>query len=128
ARGRARPRLYALRTRTRTARDELASGQSALRALRDKLAGLTGAQQGAADLTIPMPSLGQDRDGLTAYGGLLAFAWTGDAPFVLDSASGDVVLYFRGGDGQFFSAYYDTRVFRGAQKLDAGGSPIRLMA
>ncbi|PSR19015.1 hypothetical protein C8255_04520 [filamentous cyanobacterium CCP3] len=55
-----------------------------------------------------MPLVHSDASGLSIAGGLLTFAWSGDTPLLFDSAVGNVALYFRGTDDQFFVAYYKT--------------------
>lgn len=58
--------------------------------------------------SVIMPRVQTDPLGLTISGGVLGFAWTQDAPLLFDSATGTLALYFRGGNDQFFVAYYDT--------------------
>src|SRR5262249_38877303 len=103
--------LYAQRAGARAAAALVAADPAALGTQQQQLAALTGGLQGG-EVTIPMPLLGTDTMGLAFYGALLAFAWTAVTPYLLDSATGDVVLYFRGSDGQFFATYYDTDVVR----------------
>ncbi|WFB05650.1 LamG domain-containing protein [Streptomyces sp. LX-29] len=122
-----RDRLQAAETRLRaaeTAREketglqrELAGLQAELDARREELARLTGGLKGADDIALPMPQLAVDRTGLSTSGALLEFARGADRPYLLDSATGSVVLYFRGANGQFFATYYDTLVSRGTRRL-----------
>ncbi|MDT0447494.1 LamG-like jellyroll fold domain-containing protein [Streptomyces hesseae] len=98
-------------------RREIEAQQAELAAARDELARLTGGLKGADDIALPMPQLSLDRTGLSASGALLAFARSADRPYLLDSASGSVVLYFRGANEQFFAAYYDTTVLRSSRRL-----------
>ncbi|RSS61729.1 LamG domain-containing protein [Streptomyces sp. WAC07061] len=93
-----------------------------------ELAALSGGMQGAAEAVLPMPQVAIDRAGLTAYGALLTFAWTNRAPSLLDSANGDVVLYYTGTDGEFFSVYYPTTVSRATRRLTAGTGALSLIA
>lgn len=68
-------------------------------------------QQASAlgDVQIAMPLVGIDADGLTLSGAVLGeFAWTNDTPLLFDSATGQVMLYFRGAKDQFFVLYYNT--------------------
>ncbi|MFI1170059.1 LamG-like jellyroll fold domain-containing protein [Streptomyces melanogenes] len=99
---------------------EIEARQAELLARRDELARLTGGLKGADDITLPVPQLCLDRTGLSTSGALLAFARSADRPYLLDSATGNVVLYFRGTNGQFFATYYDTAVARSSRRLAAG--------
>ncbi|MFC0843838.1 LamG-like jellyroll fold domain-containing protein [Streptomyces noboritoensis] len=101
-------------------RREIEARQAELLARRDELARLTGGLKGADDITLPVPQLCLDRTGLSTSGALLAFARSADRPYLLDSATGNVVLYFRGTNGQFFATYYDTAVARSSRRLAAG--------
>ncbi|MEU1283600.1 LamG-like jellyroll fold domain-containing protein [Kitasatospora sp. NPDC005856] len=111
-----RPRRELLERR----RHEIAAHQAELTAAREELARLTGGLKGANDVALPVPRLSLDRTGLSCSGALLAFARSADRPYLLDSATGNVVLYFRGADGQFFAAYYDTTVARSTRRLSEG--------
>ncbi|MCX4694786.1 LamG-like jellyroll fold domain-containing protein [Streptomyces sp. NBC_01408] len=108
-----RPQRELLVTRQR----EIAALQAGLTAAREELARLTGGLKGADDIALPMPRLFLDRTGLSCSGALLAFARSADRPYLLDSATGNVVLYFRGANGQFFATYYDTHVTRSSRQL-----------
>ncbi|MFF7022774.1 LamG-like jellyroll fold domain-containing protein [Streptomyces klenkii] len=96
---------------------ELAVIQAELTAKREELARLTGGLKGADDIALPMPQLSVDRTGLSCSGALLEFARGADRPYLLDSATGSVVLYFRGANGQFFATYYDTLVSRATRRF-----------
>lgn len=106
----------------------LAADQAAVKAAQDELATLTAGKSGGDEQTLPMPLVATDRSGLATYGGMLSFAWTADAPTLLDSSTGDVVLYFRGSDGQFFAAYYATSVSRAVKTITVGKNPLSLVA
>ncbi|MFJ8742975.1 LamG-like jellyroll fold domain-containing protein [Embleya sp. NPDC127516] len=110
------------------AQQRLGARQAAVDAAEDALMTVSGGTRGGGDTVVAMPVVSTDRQGLTVYGALLAFAWTEDAPFVLDGAGGDVVLYFRGGAGQFFSAYYSTLVTRATRSLGAGSDRLEFVA
>ncbi|NJL49516.1 MAG: hypothetical protein HC929_21340 [Leptolyngbyaceae cyanobacterium SM2_5_2] len=70
-----------------------------------------------------MPLVHSDGAGLSTVGGLLTFAWSNDTPLLFDSAVGNVALYFRGSDDQFFVAYYKTLTQRARYPLtDAPGN------
>ncbi|MFJ3788317.1 LamG-like jellyroll fold domain-containing protein [Kitasatospora sp. NPDC090091] len=101
-------------------RREIAAHRAELTAKREELARLTGGLQGANDVALPVPRLSLDRTGLSCSGALLAFARSADRPYLLDSATGNVVLYFRGANGQFFAAYYVTTVARSSRRLSEG--------
>ncbi|WP_205648221.1 LamG-like jellyroll fold domain-containing protein [Actinomadura rubteroloni] len=107
---------------------ELAAKEAELTAAQDELTRLSGGLQGNDDLTVAMPMHGMDRTGLSHYAGLLDFARGSDTPALLDSGTGDVVLYFRGENEQFFAAYYDTFVVRGSQELTADGGRLTFTA
>ncbi|BAY67087.1 hypothetical protein NIES22_72310 (plasmid) [Calothrix brevissima NIES-22] len=66
---------------------------------------------------VPMKLVHTDPFGLTIAGGLLGFAWTKDTPFLFDSATGSLALYFRGIDDQFFVTYYTTQTERAKYPL-----------
>ncbi|ANZ13606.1 hypothetical protein O1L44_31085 [Streptomyces noursei] len=110
-----RPQRELLATRQR----EITVLQAELTAAREDLARLTGGLKGADDIVLPVPQLSLDRTGLSCSGALLAFARSADRPYLLDSATGSVVLYFRGTNGQFFGTYYDTLVARASRALTA---------
>ncbi|WP_066945638.1 LamG-like jellyroll fold domain-containing protein [Microtetraspora fusca] len=104
--------------------DKLAERDNA----QNELDRLSSGVQDNDDLTVAMPLLGMDRTGLSHYGGLLDFARGADTPILLDSGTGNLVLYFRGNNGQFFAAYYDTAVTRGVQELTADGGTLSFTA
>ncbi|MBD2112833.1 MULTISPECIES: LamG domain-containing protein [Cyanophyceae] len=65
-----------------------------------------------------MPLVHSDVNGLSVAGGLLTFAWSDDTPLLFDSAVGNVAMYFRGTDDQFFVAYYKTLTQRARYVLN----------
>jgi hypothetical protein len=89
---------------------------------------LSKVDQSIDDVTVAMPLLGMDRTGLSHYGALLDFARGTDTPVLLDSGTGNLVLYFRGNNGQFFACYYDTAVTRGVQELTASDGTLSFTA
>ncbi|MEV0535550.1 LamG domain-containing protein [Kitasatospora sp. NPDC050463] len=106
----------------------LAARQADLQTARAQLAALSTALQGDDDLTLAMPLLAVDCAGLSLAGGLLEFARGTDRPALLDSGTGNVVLYFRGVNEQFFAVYYDTSVIRGTQTLAGDGGTLSFLA
>ncbi|MFB9208626.1 LamG-like jellyroll fold domain-containing protein [Nonomuraea spiralis] len=120
----------ALRAQTRI--DELtrrlAAKQAELTKVSAQLAAMTGATKGDPDLTVNLPLLDLDRTGLSCSGALLGFARCTDAPTLLDSANGNVVLYYRGANDQFFAAYLDTQVKPSVQELVSGGGAVLFTA
>ncbi|MEU3173021.1 LamG domain-containing protein [Streptomyces sp. NPDC007000] len=106
----------------------LTAKQAELQDARDRLARMSHALQGDDDLTVAMPLLAVDCTGLSLSGGLLEFARGTDRPTLLDSGTGNVVLYFRGSDDQFFAVYYDTAVVRGARTLAGDGGTLSFVA
>ncbi|MEU3262439.1 LamG domain-containing protein [Streptomyces bacillaris] len=115
------PEMFAAQARLGQDRAEVAAAEA-------DLAALSGGMRGGADVVLPMPRIAVDRAGLSAYGALLTFAWTNRAPSLLDSANGDVVLYYAGVDGQFFSVYYPTTVSRATRRLAAGVGALSLVS
>ncbi|MFJ5120492.1 LamG-like jellyroll fold domain-containing protein [Kitasatospora sp. NPDC088548] len=109
-------------------RRDLPARQALLAAKREELGRLTGGVRGSDDIALPMPQLAVDRTGLSSSGALLAFARGADRPFLLDSATGSVVLYFRGANGQFFAGYYDAQVLRSSRQLTSGGTAVAFTA
>ncbi|MEV0734140.1 LamG domain-containing protein, partial [Polymorphospora sp. NPDC050346] len=107
--------------RLRAARADLAAKEA-------ELSRLTAGRAGTGDVTLAMPHLYIDRGGLSVTGALLGFAWTPDTPFLLDSTVGQISLYFRGGDGQFFATYYDTEVSRAEKRFTVGSRTIRFVS
>lgn len=80
------------------------------------------------EVVLPMNLLHTDEFGLTLSGGLLGFAYSGDSPYLFDSATGQLALYFRGSTGQFFAAYYDTNTRRAQLRLPAGEGELAFVA
>lgn len=76
------------------------------------------------DVSLPMPVVHMDPQGLTVAAGLLDVAVTRDRPFLLDSATGTLALYLRGASDAFLVAYADTTVTRAACRLAGGLSLI----
>ncbi|WP_051836431.1 LamG domain-containing protein [Streptomyces sp. NRRL WC-3742] len=119
----------------RTAKDRtneltraLTARQAELQDAQSKLAALTNAAQGDDDLTLAMPLLAVDATGLSLSGCLLDFAQGTDRPALMDSGTGNLVLYFRGLNGQFFAVYYDTGVIRGTRTLAGDGGTLAFLA
>lgn len=112
----------------RAAQQRLPGRQAESDAAENQLVMVSGGTLGGGDVVVEMPLVSTDREGLTVFGALLAFAWTDKAPFLLDSSTGDVVLYFRGGTGQFFSAYYSALVSRAARGAKVGNGSVQFVA
>lgn len=106
----------------------LAAKTTDLDTARNQLAQLTGAAQGSTDLTVAMPLLALDRTGLSCAGAVLGFARCADAPTLMESATGNVVLYFRGVNDQFFAAYLDTFVIPSTQELPVDSNAVLFTA
>lgn len=92
-----------------------------LTAAREELARITTGLQGAGDLVLPVPHIGIDASGLSSAGALLKFARGSATPYLMDSATGRVALYFQGSNNQFFAAYLDTSAVRGVHQLVGNG-------
>jgi hypothetical protein len=69
-------------------------------------------------VAVPMPLVALDTTGLSVAGGVLTFAWTDEAPLLFDSATGQLGMYFRGADDQFFVTYYKTLTQRAQYHLN----------
>ncbi|MEU3064605.1 LamG domain-containing protein [Streptomyces subrutilus] len=125
---------HALRT-TRTTAYRNTRTQEAQR-LRDRIAAkeerlgwITGGTEGRSDLTQPMVHLGRDRCGLGFSGALLAFAPVTGTPFLTDSGTGHLGLYFRDDKQRLTSLFYETTVGRSAKTLAGGeGTAVYLSA
>ena len=89
------------------------------------LAGELSRAQG--EQSVPMKLLNIDPDGLTIAGGTLQFT-AKDTPYLFDSATGQLALYFRGVDDQFRAAYYDTLTARAEFSIQAGRSTVKSIA
>lgn len=89
-------------------------------------------QTAVGEVRLDMPLLHTDPAGLTLSGAILGFAWSDCPPFLFESISGRISLYFRGQNGQFFTAYYDVLAQRSNYTLtataDTGSSLVRLIA
>ncbi|MFJ2788009.1 MULTISPECIES: LamG-like jellyroll fold domain-containing protein [unclassified Streptomyces] len=109
-------------------RGELAAKRAELKAAQELLALMSSSLLGEANLVLPMPHIGLDATGLGCAGALLKFARTDTAPFLADSAAGRVALYFRGVNQQFFAAYLDTLVERGARQHIVAGLTLLFTA
>ncbi|MEM9161587.1 MAG: LamG-like jellyroll fold domain-containing protein [Cyanobacteria bacterium P01_F01_bin.4] len=72
----------------------------------------------------PMPRFHTDPLGLSVTSGLLSFAYTDSQPYLFDSALGQMTMYFKGVDNQFFSTYYDVNTSRARWSLAAGSGTI----
>ncbi|HUR02348.1 MAG TPA: LamG domain-containing protein [Nonomuraea sp.] len=104
----------------------LGSDKAALEAALNSLATLSGAALGAAEAVLAMPKVCIDRSGLTVLGALLSFSWTTHAPSLLDASTGEVALYFRGGDGQYFAVYYAATISAAVKQIAVTGGALRL--
>ncbi|WP_433343361.1 LamG domain-containing protein [Micromonospora sp. CA-111912] len=108
------------------AREQLVRDQGVLAEREAVLAALSGGLQGGDDVVLAMPVVAVDNTGLSIFGAMLAFAWSDDTPVLLDSATGEVVLYFRGADGQFFSVYYDATASRAVKQITLPAGRLQL--
>jgi len=88
------------------------------------------------NITLPKINLAQDKLSavneyfymddarLTVSGSVLGFAQTDTSPYLFDSATGDLSLYFKDEDNKFSCAYYDTNLTRNHLTLSAGDTTI----
>jgi hypothetical protein len=67
---------------------------------------------------LPLSLVHVDPAGLTISAGLMGFAWSSEAPTINESASGKLILYFKGKGDQIFSAYYDINSSRVRIEVD----------
>ncbi|MEU3170228.1 LamG domain-containing protein [Streptosporangium sp. NPDC006930] len=108
------------------ARARLGADKAALETALNTQATLSGGLLGAAEAVLTMPKVCIDRSGLSVLGALLSVAWTTHAPALLDVSTGEVALYFRGGDGQFFAVYYATTISPAVKQIAVTGGTLRL--
>jgi hypothetical protein len=94
---------------------ELSAKQTQLDQTETQLKALDSVLKNGAN--VPMHLVHTDPFGLTIAGGLLGFAWTKDTPLLFDSATGNLALYFRGTNDQFFVTYYETLTQRAKYRL-----------
>ncbi|WP_405639859.1 LamG-like jellyroll fold domain-containing protein [Streptomyces uncialis] len=107
---------------------DLTAKDAEIQQANNELAQASSGLLGNDDLVLPLGHIGIDAGGLSSAGALLKFARTGSTPFLMDSAMGRLVLYFRGANGQFFAAYLDTTAVRGVQQLTKGGVTLLFTA
>ena len=69
-----------------------------------------------------------DPAGLTLSGGILTFAQSDATPVLFDSAMGKLTLYYRGINGEFYSAFYDTKTTRVEQHLTVESESLAFIA
>ncbi|MGK7940922.1 MAG: LamG-like jellyroll fold domain-containing protein [Crocosphaera sp.] len=110
---------YIFANLTESKQQELEQMQAEAKEIRDRLA------QG---VNLPMNRLHTDSLGLTVSGGLLGFASSQETPQFFDSAMGKLALYFRGLQGEFFAAYYDTNTAKAQYTLATEKNSINLFA
>lgn len=77
---------------------------------------------------LPLSLIHADTNGLTVSGGLLEFASIKDAPTLIESHLGRVLLYFRGNDDSFYSVHFDAHCEKQRQEISLKGSPSKLTA
>jgi prefoldin subunit 5 len=123
-----RQSLESIRINGRTQSQELQRLQGEIDTLRQQIRQLR--EQIDTGVSVPMVLLHSDRNGLTLSGAILGFAWTPDTPRLYDSATGNLALYFRGNDNQFFVTYYSTLTQRARYSLmgEQGLASVECMA
>ncbi|MCY1022735.1 LamG domain-containing protein [Pyxidicoccus sp. MSG2] len=106
----------------------LKSAEQAQGEARMTLAQLTLGAKGS-EVSLRMSILSVDRRGLPVAGALLAFAETTNTPFLVDSSTGQVILYFRGmAEGELMAAYYEPSVTREVVQLGEAAEGLTLVA
>ena len=96
---------------------ELAAKQQELERNQQELAQLKAIAQGTRQF--PMPLIYTDSMGLTVSGTAFNLTASKDTPRLFDSANGNLILYFRGANDEFYSAQYDTLTERVSHELAA---------
>lgn len=109
--------------------DRVTRLRSALTTKEERLGRISGGTKGRSDRVLPMVHLGQDAMGLGWTGAVLDFATASGAPFLAESGTGHVGLYYRDARNRFTGVFYDTGVGRAGKVLTATGSvTVRLVA
>ncbi|MFJ3876950.1 LamG-like jellyroll fold domain-containing protein [Streptomyces sp. NPDC090077] len=109
--------------------DRVTGLKSALATKEERLGRITGGTKGRSDRVLPMAQLGQDATGLGWTGAVLDFATASGTPFLADSGTGHVGLYYRDARDRFTGIFYDTAVGRAGKVLTATDSvTVRLAA
>ncbi|PZO50139.1 MAG: hypothetical protein DCF14_12020, partial [Phormidesmis priestleyi] len=85
---------------------ELAAKQQELELNQQEVAQLKAILQGSRQF--PMPPIYIDPVGLTVSGTVFNLTASKDTPRLFDSANGNLILYLRGANNEFYSAQYDT--------------------
>ncbi|ETW93645.1 MAG: hypothetical protein ETSY1_38315 [Candidatus Entotheonella factor] len=107
--------------------DQRKGKQLDLNTKRLKLAQLQDVYRGGVQ-PMPLQLLHVDPAGLTVAGGMLSFAQTHATPELFESAMGKLTLYYRGNNGEFYSAFYDTKTARVEQHLSVGSENLTFIA
>ena len=99
-----------------------------LTALAAEIAALELQLNDSSNITLPLSLLHTDTAGLTIYGDRLSFAPTQDAAFLLESASGQLGLYFRDREGQYSVARYNLETERATISLSTDNEEAYIIA
>ena len=75
-----------------------------------------------SEVHLPMPLIHMDPDGHCITGAQLGFAWTEEAPTLVEAINGRLSLQFRGNKNQWFAAYYRLLGSRAAYTSDTDGT------
>ncbi|MFJ7206080.1 LamG-like jellyroll fold domain-containing protein [Streptomyces sp. NPDC098789] len=109
--------------------DKITRLKDSLAAKQERLGRITGGTKGRSDRTLPMARLGQDGLGLGWAGAVLDFATTSGSPFLAESGTGHLGLYYRDDSGRFSGVFYDTTIGRAGKVLAASnGTTVHLTA
>ncbi|MEU2835000.1 LamG-like jellyroll fold domain-containing protein [Streptomyces lavendulae] len=109
--------------------DKVTRLKDSLTAKRERLGRITGGTKGRSDRALPMARLGQDRLGLGWTGAILDFATTSGSPFLAESGTGHLGLYYRDDKDRFTGLFYDTSIGRAGKVLAASnGTTVHLTA
>ena len=95
----------------------------------EELGRISAYTKGRSDRSLPMPRIGQDRLGLGWSGALLDFAATDASPYLAESGTGHLGLYYRDETARLTGLFYDTNIDRSTTTVAASdGTTVLLTA
>ncbi|AUG82115.1 hypothetical protein CFP65_7541 [Kitasatospora sp. MMS16-BH015] len=102
--------------------EEITRLTSSIRSNEEELGRITAYTKGRSIHTEPMKRLGQDRLGLGYSGAVLDFAAAKGSPFLAESGTGHLGLYYRDDQDRLTGLFYDTNVDRSTKTVTAADS------
>ncbi|MGW2397388.1 LamG-like jellyroll fold domain-containing protein [Kitasatospora sp. NPDC001664] len=99
--------------------EEITRLLAAVKSNGEELGRLTAYTKGRSIHTEPMKQLGQDRLGLGYSGAVLDFAAAKGSPFLAESGTGHLGLYYRDDQDRLTGLFYDTNVDRSTRTVTA---------